>query len=70
MDKMFTESSEEEVDINNEEITLIDAFLSRFLLTSDSTDKGQINLKLALKALPKRFNDVNIDKVSQIFLIL
>ena len=53
-------------DVPEEEVEIIDAFLSRFLLSSDSNQKGELNLKLALKALPKRINEHNIEKINLI----
>lgn len=51
-------------EVPEEEVEIIDAFLSRFLLSSDSNQKGELNLKLALKALPKRINEHNIEKIN------
>jgi len=44
-----------------EEKELIDAFLSCFILNSDSGSKvDQIDIKQALKALPKRIDETNL----------
>lgn len=53
-------------EVPEEEIEIIDAFLSRFLLSSDSNQKGELNLKLALKALPKRISEHNVEKINLI----
>lgn len=45
------------------EIRIVDNFLSRFLLSSETAKKNMINLKLAMKALPKRINEVNVDRL-------
>mmetsp|Transcript_37727 Transcript_37727/g.57767 ORF Transcript_37727/g.57767 Transcript_37727/m.57767 type:complete len:198 (+) Transcript_37727:3451-4044(+) len=56
---------EEEVDPKNnipeEEIELIENFLKGFILSSDSgSKKDQIDIKLALKALPSKVDDQNV----------
>ena len=52
--------------IPDEEKELIDAFLSCFILNSDSGSKvDQIDIKQALKALPKHIDESNLFKCVQ-----
>lgn len=55
-----TDSNQGDAD---DEKHFVDAFLSRFLLSSDSNTKGEINLYHALRALPKRLNEVNFNRI-------
>lgn len=48
------------------EVKIIDIFLNRFLLTSDASENEVINLKLTLRALPKKINDYNEPKIELI----
>lgn len=62
-------SSEQTVlhhDIPDIEIQVIDEFLRRFSLSSESQQNETINLKLALKALPKRVSEYNEAKIDMI----
>lgn len=52
------------------EIAVVDGFLSRFLLSSDSNTKGEINLFHALRAIPKRLNEVNFNRIEMMNLSL
>lgn len=59
-------ASEAISEVPEEELEIIDTFLCRFLLSSDSNQKGEVNLRLALNALPTRVNDYNFDKINLI----
>lgn len=59
-------ASEALSEVPEEELEIIDTFLCRFLLSSDSNQKGEVNLRLALNALPTRVNDYNFDKINLI----
>ena len=59
----YNQSAEEELDIDEKDIEIADLFLSRFLITSDATGKGEIDLTHVLRALPKRMNGVNFPRI-------
>lgn len=62
-DTQRIDDSDEELDIDERDVEIADLFLSRFLLTSDATGKGEIDLTHTLRALPKRINSVNFPRI-------
>lgn len=53
--------------IPEEEVQLIEDFLDKFIFVSDSsTSKEQVDLNLALKALPLKIDDTNIYRIDLI----
>jgi hypothetical protein len=58
-----SENTDFEENIPLDEVQTVDIFLSRFLLSSESKQQEIINLKLALKALPKKITDYNEPKI-------
>ncbi len=67
---LIQQDDEDEIDrkkIPEEEIQLIEDFLDKFVFISDSsTSKEQIDLNLALKALPIKVEDTNIYRIDLI----
>jgi hypothetical protein len=49
--------------IPEDELKIVDIFLKRFLLSSDTSETEVINLKLSLRALPRKINDYNEPKI-------
>lgn len=60
------EQSNEVDDIPPAEIAIVNAFLNRFLLSSESGEKQEVNLRLALRSLPKKVNMYNEHKIALI----
>ena len=46
-----------------EEVRLIGNYLDRFILNTGSTSREDVDLKLALKALPSRINSFNVYRI-------
>ena len=61
LDRMQEEDMAEPVP--EEELKLIHSFLDRFILSSDTTTKEQIDLTMALRALPERVSSFNLYKI-------
>ena len=60
--KKIIESDSENEELK-EETKITESFLSKFLLSSDSSKEGELNLFHALRALPKRIGEINFSKI-------
>jgi hypothetical protein len=56
----------EDYGIPEEEIEMINDFLYKFVFTSDSFNREQIDLRLMLKALPNKITEFNVDNTELI----
>ena len=65
-DDADTIPTKDDIEVPKNELEIINNFLDKFLLSSESSQKNQIDLKLALKALPKRLGVKANDKLKKI----
>lgn len=55
----------DEIDIPDEEVMLVDQFLTKFTILSESSMNEHLDIMLMLKALPNKIMDYTLEEIEQ-----